>query len=184
MLQFGGDHLALNITIAGDKGVFTPTLTGAQPAKFTLNGKAVRPVGRESDKALALLQSLDAQQRSKAVLSYQVGDLVLDPGQDGKKIPPEGLKVSGMNPKQQALLLDLIAEWAGIINGRAHLAVAATLEPYAVLSLAPNRPCNLCWRRIHRMDRRAASQHTDFGRCHREQRCPARCDGGFRPARG
>ena len=64
MLQFGGHHLALNITIAGDKGVLTPTLTGAQPGKFTLNGKTVRPVGRESDKALALLHSLDAQQQA------------------------------------------------------------------------------------------------------------------------
>ena len=128
MLQFGGHHLALNITIAGDKGVLTPTLTGAQPAKFTLKGKTVRPVGRESDKALALLQSLDAQQRSKAVLSYQVGDLVLGPGEDGKKIPPEGLKVSGMNPKQQALLLDLIAEWAGIINERSATARMAEIK--------------------------------------------------------
>jgi Protein of unknown function (DUF3500) len=34
MLQFGGHHLALNITIAGEKGVLTPTLTGAQPAAF------------------------------------------------------------------------------------------------------------------------------------------------------
>jgi hypothetical protein len=128
MLQFGGHHLALNITIAGDKGVLTPTLTGAQPAKFTLNGKTVRPVGRESDKAFALLQSLDAQQRSKTVLSYQVGDLVLGPSQDGKKISPEGLKVSGMNPKQQALLLDLIAEWAGIINERSATARMAEIK--------------------------------------------------------
>jgi Protein of unknown function (DUF3500) len=128
MLQFGGHHLALNITIAGDRGVLTPTLTGAQPAKFTLNGKTVRPVGRESDKALALLQSLDAQQRSKAVLSYQVGDLVLGPGQDGKKISPEGLKVSAMNARQQALVLDLIAEWAGIINERSATARMAEIK--------------------------------------------------------
>ncbi len=52
MLQFGGHHLALNITIAGSRGVLTPTLTGAQPATFTLNGKTIRPVGRESDKPL------------------------------------------------------------------------------------------------------------------------------------
>ena len=45
MLQFGGHHLALNITIAGSKGVLTPTLTGAQPATFTLNGKTIRPDG-------------------------------------------------------------------------------------------------------------------------------------------
>jgi hypothetical protein len=125
MLQFGGHHLALNITIAGSKGVLTPTLTGAQPAAFQLNGKTVRPLGRESDKALALLQSLDDNQRKLAVLSYTVADLVLGPGQDGKKIAPEGLKASEMNAGQQSMLLDLIAEWAGIINessAAAHMA--------------------------------------------------------------
>ena len=35
MLQFGGHHLALNITIAGERGVLTPSLTGAQPALYT-----------------------------------------------------------------------------------------------------------------------------------------------------
>jgi hypothetical protein len=116
MLQFGGHHLALNITIAGEQGVLTPSLTGAQPATFTLNGKTIRPVGRESDKALSLLQSLDPNQSKQAVLTYSVPDLVLGPGQDGKTIAPEGLKASALNSKQQAMLLDLIEEWAGIIN--------------------------------------------------------------------
>jgi hypothetical protein len=31
MLQFGGHHLALNITIMGARGVLGPTSTGAQP---------------------------------------------------------------------------------------------------------------------------------------------------------
>lgn len=116
MLQFGGHHLALNITIAGSKGVLTPTLTGAQPATFQSNGKTIRPLGRESDKALALVQSLDEKQRQQAILSYVVSDLVLGPGQDGKKIVPEGLKASSMNAHQQAALLDLISEWANILN--------------------------------------------------------------------
>jgi hypothetical protein len=116
MLQFGGHHLALNITIVGSKGVLTPSLTGAQPASFKLNGKTIRPIGRESDKALALLQALDEQQRKQAVLTYSVPDLVLGPGQDDKKIVPEGLKVSAMNANQQTMLLDLIGEWAGIMN--------------------------------------------------------------------
>lgn len=132
MLQFGGHHLALNITIAGSKGVLTPTLTGAQPAAFQLNGKTVRPLGRESDKALALVQSLDAQQRKEAVLNYTVPDLVLGPGQDGKKIAPEGLKASEMNAKQQTALLDLIAEWAGIMNETS--AAARTAEMKADLN--------------------------------------------------
>ena len=116
MLQFGGHHLALNITIAGERGVLTPTLTGAQPALYTENGKVVRPLGAESDKALALLNALDDGQRKQAILSYELADLVLGPGQDGKTIVPEGLKASAMNDRQRAMLLDVIAEWAGIIH--------------------------------------------------------------------
>ena len=116
MLQFGGHHLALNITIAGNRGVLTPTLTGAQPASFQLQGRTIRPLGRESDKALALLKSLDEKQRRQAVLNYAVPDLVLGPGQDGKTIAPEGLKASSMTATQQARLIDVIAEWTGILN--------------------------------------------------------------------
>jgi hypothetical protein len=116
MLQFGGHHLALNITIAGSEGVLTPTLTGAQPALFHLNGETIRPLGRESDKALTLLTSLSDEQRKQAILGYRVADLVLGPAQDGRKIAPEGLKASAMNDKQRTQLLDLIGEWAGIIN--------------------------------------------------------------------
>jgi hypothetical protein len=116
MLQFGGHHLALNITIAGERGVLTPTLTGAQPAIYTMNGKTVRPLAGESDKAFALLQSLDAKQRDQAILKYRVADLVLGPGQDGKTIQPEGLQASTMNSRQRSMLLDVIAEWAGILQ--------------------------------------------------------------------
>ena len=116
MLQFGGHHLALNITIAGERGILTPSLIGAQPALFTSNGKTVRPLGPESDEALALLNALDENQKKQAILSYRLADLVLGPGQDGKTIQPEGLKASAMNEKQRAMLLDVISEWAGIIH--------------------------------------------------------------------
>lgn len=116
MLQFGGHHLALNVTIAGEHGILTPTLTGAQPALYTLNGKTVRPLGAESDKAVALLNALDDNQRKQAVLSFRLADLVLGPGQDGKTIQPEGLKASAMNDRQRAMLVDVIAEWSGIVH--------------------------------------------------------------------
>ncbi len=108
--------MALNITIAGERGVLTPTLTGAQPALYTINGKTVRPLGRESDQALALLQALDESQRKKAILSYSLADLVLGPGQDGKTIVPEGLRASAMNEHKRAMLLGLISQWASIIH--------------------------------------------------------------------
>jgi hypothetical protein len=128
MLQFGGHHLALNITIDGGQGILTPTLTGAQPALYTEGGKTVRPLGQESDKALALFNSLDEGEKKQAVLSYELADLVLGPGQDGKQIQPEGLKATSMTDKQRAMLLDVISEWAGIINDEAAAARLAQLK--------------------------------------------------------
>jgi len=128
MLQFGGHHLALNVTIVGEQGVLTPTLTGAQPALYTIGGKTVRPLGQESDKAIALLNALDEKQRKQAILSYRLADLVLGPGQDGKTIQPEGLKASGMNERQRAMLVDLISEWAGIIHESAAAARMAEIQ--------------------------------------------------------
>ena len=128
MLQFGGHHLALNVTIAGEHGVLTPTLTGAQPALYTANGKTIRPLGGESDKAVALLNALDENQRKQAILSYRLADLVLGPGQDGKTIQPEGLKASSMNDHQRAMLLDLVSEWASIIHQSAAAARMAELK--------------------------------------------------------
>jgi hypothetical protein len=128
MLQFGGHHLALNITIAGQRGVLTPTLTGAQPALYTLNGKTVRPLGQESDKALALLNALDEGQRKQAILGFRLADLVLGPGQDGKVIQPEGLKASNMTEAQRAMLLDVISEWASIAHESAAAARMAEIK--------------------------------------------------------
>jgi hypothetical protein len=128
MVQFGGHHLALNITIAGASGILTPTLTGAQPALYTLNGKTVRPLAGESDKALALMGALDETQRKQAILGYRVADLVLGPGKDAKIIEPEGLKASAMNDHQRAQLLDVISEWAGIVHDSAAAARMAEIK--------------------------------------------------------
>jgi hypothetical protein len=116
MLQFGGHHLGLNVAIAGKQGVMTPALTGAQPAVYTSNGKTVRVLAQENDKAFVVLNALDESQRKQAILNYRVDDLVLGPGQAGVTIQPEGLKASAMNERQRAMLLDVISEWADIVN--------------------------------------------------------------------
>lgn len=128
MLQFGGHHLALNITIAGERGILTPSLTGAQPARFERKGKTVRPLGQESDKGLALLNALDEAQRKRAILDYTVREVVLGPGKDGQMIQPEGLKASDMNERQRALLLDVISEWSGIVHEKAAAARLAEIK--------------------------------------------------------
>ena len=115
MLQFGGHHLGINVTIVGKDTVLTPTHTGMQPDSFTRNGKPVRPLGPENDLAFKLVNMLDAEQQEQAVLGAKPKNLVLGPGQDGKTIRPEGLKCSTLKETQRATLLELIGAWVHIL---------------------------------------------------------------------
>jgi hypothetical protein len=116
MIQFGGHHLAINLTLAGNRASMTPSLPAAQPATYTVEGREIRPLGKENDKAFALVNALDQAQRSQAVLNYKVADLVLGPGKDGRVIQPEGIRASALSTAQQTMLLDLVHEWAGIVT--------------------------------------------------------------------
>jgi hypothetical protein len=116
MLQFGGHHLGINMTFAGRQATLAPSLTGAQPASYSFEGRTLRPLGDENDRAFALMATLDAAQRKQAILDYNVSDLVLGPGQDGRTIQPEGLRASALSASQQAILVDLVRAWAGIAN--------------------------------------------------------------------
>ena len=119
MLQFGGHHLGINVTLAGRENVLTPTHTGAQPATYTLGGKTIRPLGEENDKAFALINALNAEQQKQAVLGFEVRNLVLGPGADGKTIAPEGVRASTFTPAQRTMLAELAREWVGILGDEA-----------------------------------------------------------------
>jgi len=128
MLQFGGHHLAINLTMGGSQASMTPSLPAAQPATYTIEGRTVRPLGAENDKAFALINALDNAQRSQAILPYRVADLVLGPGQDGRTIQPEGIRASALTASQQAMLLELAREWAGIMHDAFATARMAEIE--------------------------------------------------------
>lgn len=128
MMQFGGHHLAINVTVSGQDSALTPTHTGAQPATYTLNGETIKPLGRENDKAFELITALDAAQRKDAILGYQVRNLVLGPGEDGKVIQPEGVRASTFTAAQREKLLDLVGEWVNILNDGAAAARMAELR--------------------------------------------------------
>ena len=128
MIQFGGHHLAINVTVVGSNSALTPSLPATQPAHYVLNGQTIRPLGNENDKGFALVNALDAAQQKQAILDYKVTDLVLGPGADGKVIQPEGILASALNASQQALLLDVVHEWAGILNDDAATAKMADIK--------------------------------------------------------
>jgi hypothetical protein len=131
MMQFNGHHLGLNLTVDGEDNVLTPSFVGVQPAEYTLDeagdlsafesasvldGGTIRPMGVENDEAFELINALDSEQQDQAILDYEVSDLVLGPGEDGRVLEPEGLPASKMTADQQAMLLDLIRQWVSIVN--------------------------------------------------------------------
>jgi len=128
MLQFGGHHLAINVTFAGRRQVLAPTHTGAQPASYSISGKTIRPLGDENDKAFALVNALNAEQQKQAILDVQVRNLVLGPGTDGKTIQPEGVRASAFTGPQRTMLLDLAREWVGMLGNEAATAKMQEIE--------------------------------------------------------
>jgi hypothetical protein len=116
------------VTIVGSDNVMTPSLPAAQPARYVLNGQTIRPLGNENDKGFALINALDETQKKQTVLTYDVRDLVLGPGNDGKVIQPEGMLASAMNANQQAMLLDIVHEWVGILNDAGATAKMAEIK--------------------------------------------------------
>jgi hypothetical protein len=128
MLQFGGHHLGINVTMVGKNAVLTPTHTGTQPDSFTRAGKTVRPLGPENDLAFKLVNMLDADQKKLAVLGTKPKNLVLGPGQDGKTIQPEGLKCSTLNKDQRATLMELIGAWVNILPADAAASRMAAIK--------------------------------------------------------
>jgi hypothetical protein len=128
MLQFGGHHLAINVSYAGANRTLAPTHLGAQPALFTLESRTVRPLGDEVDKAVALLNALDAKQRQQATLGYAVADTVLAAGSDGKTIEPEGVRASTFTPAQRQMLMALAGEWVRVADDAAAAARMKEIE--------------------------------------------------------
>src|SRR5918997_1798296 len=143
MLQFGGHHLALNLTVVGQDNVLMPSFVGVQPSEYTLDQAGdlpafvpagvlptgtVRPMGDENDLAFELINALDPEQQEQAILDYEVSDLVLGAGEDVRVLEPEGLPAPGMTPDQQALLLDVVRQWAGIADEGAAQARMSEIE--------------------------------------------------------
>lgn len=117
MVQFGGHHLGVNVTVVGKHFVLTPTHTGTQPAVFKRDGKDVRPLGLENDTAFKLVNALDEKQRAQAILSDRPqAELLLGPGRDDKRIEPKGIKGSSLNDEQKKMLLDVIAAWVNLVE--------------------------------------------------------------------
>lgn len=113
ILQFGGHHLAFNITYkAGEVAGATPKFTGIEPKVWTTEDATYAPLAGEHDNMAAMLASLNETQLATAQLSSTYTDLLLGPDQDGQfPETTEGLAVSELSDEQKALVLAAMAPW-------------------------------------------------------------------------
>ncbi|MGC4189949.1 MAG: DUF3500 domain-containing protein [Thermomicrobiales bacterium] len=115
--QWGGHHVTVNATVGNGNVALTPSFIGVQPATYTDDaGNEIRPLGDIEDDAFALVNALDAEQQSAAILGDTYIDLVLGPGQDGKTLQPEGLPASQLTDDQTTMLVGLIDYYTGLLN--------------------------------------------------------------------
>lgn len=113
--QFGGHHLALNISIEGNKvETMSPTFIGTEPAVFTLNGVDYEAVRDMHLSGYAVFTALDANQQKTADAGSIPEDVLAGPGNDGVIPQAIGLSAADMNDEQQTLLLNTIAEWVSV----------------------------------------------------------------------
>ncbi|WP_052701004.1 DUF3500 domain-containing protein [Loktanella sp. S4079] len=116
MLQFGGHHLAINVTFYGGQASFSPMLTGGEPLKISFDGEDIFITEQELQAAQTLLNSLDDVQRDAAVVSSSAINLLTGPGEFGTVVANEGIRGDQLTDEQQQLLIDVIAARLGFIN--------------------------------------------------------------------
>ena len=124
--QLFGHHLCLNAFVIGRQMVLTPCFFGAEPNYADTGPFAGTRLFEDEERAgLALMQSLSAQQQTRAIVAHSMmgGDLPegrrhfadnLHLGgayQDNRIVPYEGLRASEFSARQRRDLLDLVAAY-------------------------------------------------------------------------
>ena len=112
--QFGGHHLAVNVTVVDGRSYLSPTLVAIEPASYEVDGVTVAPLAAEVQTGLALMHALDDAQQSAARVQ-RPSELWTGAGKDGVLPPVEGSSVAGWNEAQRAVLLDAVALWVGLL---------------------------------------------------------------------
>jgi len=108
--QIDGHHLNVNYFVLGDQVVMTPAFLGSEPV-FAQSGKyaGTRVFKAEEERGLAVIRSLSAEQRHKAVISPDLPkDLFTTAFRDNLELRYEGIRTDELSSAQHNLLLRLV----------------------------------------------------------------------------
>ena len=122
-----GHHMAASFTVVGDRVAFTPLFLGAEPHEIERGLEAGwRVLANEGERGWRLLQALNEDQRTVAVLAGEIPfDVLSGPGRKGSLSEFSGIRMSSLTEAQQALLWELVEEFAANAD---HAAADAQLE--------------------------------------------------------
>ncbi len=71
--QFGGHHLAINVTVADGRSYLSPTFVGVEPSSFSAGKTVVAPLDAYLQAGSVLIDALDDDQRTAATLPDRPG---------------------------------------------------------------------------------------------------------------
>jgi len=111
-----GHHVSLHFTVVnGTMVASSPSFFGSNPAEVRQGPKkGLRILGAEEDAARALLESLDASQRTKAIINGTApGDMVTMANVNIDPLSPSGLDAGAMTAAQRELLMKLLDVYIG-----------------------------------------------------------------------
>src|SRR5438552_5039927 len=111
-----GHHVSLHFSVInGTLVAGAPTFFGSNPAEVREGPKkGLRILGAEEDAARALLDSLDATQRTKAIVNETApGDMITMANVAISPLSPTGLGADAMTPAERDLLINLVDAYTG-----------------------------------------------------------------------
>lgn len=122
-LNFGGHHIALSFSTDGKSISVSPYFIGTDPSEVK-SGKyaGLRLLSKEEDYGFMLINSLNASQKAKAVLSKVVPkDIITHPGSSQRIDELSGINAKDLDKTQKAFLKQIIEEYVhNFEHGIAH----------------------------------------------------------------
>src|SRR5580765_5763278 len=113
-----GHHVSLQFTVVnGTLIAASPSFFGSNPAEVREGPKkGLRILGAEEDAARALLESLDASQKTTAIINATApGDMLTMNNLKIDPLSPTGISAGSLNDKQRELLMKLIDVYTGFM---------------------------------------------------------------------
>ena len=139
--RFGGHHISVNYTIAGNDVRYQPLFFGANPASYPVGRQLMRPLADEMDLGRSLLNALNGEQQKEAILSPAAPEDMVTANRPrfgaGNRPPPQWQLMRGIPEELHRPMVARIARFAE------HLGM--TEELYEALAL-PARPRGIAGR--------------------------------------